>query len=148
MTTRATLRRQALSLAVLVLTAVTAGCSSSSAGLLTLSGAELDIENCDTLQDIAVEELDTMPPTCRPVGSTLVFPSGARATVHEGGGSAMAQSTTSITTSVWQDVAAYGVVAGEYQRGCTNPQAWGPSNALAKVRDAFDEQWPCDPSEP
>ena len=93
MTTLAIVRRQALSLAVLVLTAVTAGCSSSSGGLLTLSGAELDIENCDTMQDIAVEELDVMPPTCRPAGSTLVFPSGARATVHEGGGSAMAEST-------------------------------------------------------
>jgi len=76
-------RRSGLTLAVLALTAVATACSTNSSNVLTLRRAEIDIENWDAVRDIAVETLDTTEPTCRPVGSTLDFPSGARVKVYE-----------------------------------------------------------------
>jgi len=129
-----TLRR--VSPAVFVV-ALLAGCTQDPSAL---SPEEL-LEPCTTVSEIAVETLEGLEPECEPVGSTLVFPDGAKLEVSSGGGS-MSNYTGDgepVKSYGFQTVGIYGVVAASWVDDCTDFQSWGRPEAIAKAHRAFGE---------
>jgi len=118
------------------------GCINEPSGILTLTGPDLRVEDCTSVQDIPVATLGWDVDLCRPAGSTLVFPLGKRLEVDPL--AASSSSSSAGVTNTWVDVCSSGLVAGRYAGGCTAPQVWGDRQAVAKVRDAFGAEWSCD----
>ncbi|WP_414173043.1 hypothetical protein [Clavibacter tessellarius] len=128
---------------MLIVVAAVSGCSDQR--ILHLSQSEVSEPACGTAEDIPVDELtDVAGESCRPVGSTIVFPSGDRITIQGGGGS-VAAGDNNTTRYSYEDVGDYGVIAARYSADCADVETWGPAEAISKVREAFGEQWPCDP---
>lgn len=127
---------------LLFLVAAVSGCSGQ--GILHLSQNEFTEPTCATTRDIPADELTAAADeSCRPVGSTIVFPSGDRITVQGGGGTVFANGDDT-TRYAYEDVGDYGVVAARYTEDCTDVETWGPTEAITKIRAAFGEHWPCD----
>lgn len=134
--------RPAAVVAAFLAVAAMSGCGDQ--GILRLGADELTEPPCAKTRDIPADGLtDAARLSCRPVGSTIVFPSGDRIAIAGGGTVAAAGDGT--TRYAYEDVGDHGVIAARYAADCSDVETWGPAEALTKVRAAFGERWPCDP---
>ncbi|MBF4618652.1 hypothetical protein ITJ44_11265 [Clavibacter sp. VKM Ac-2873] len=135
--------RPAAVVAALLAVAAVSGCGDQ--GILRLGADELTEPACATTRDIPADELtDAARLSCRPVGSTILFPSGDRIAISGGGGTVAAEGDDA-TRYAYEDVGDHGVIAARYTADCSDVETWGPDKALTKVRAAFGARWPCDP---
>lgn len=73
----------------LIVVAAVSGCSDQR--ILHLSQSEITEPACETTQDIPAADLtEAADQSCRPFGSTIVFPSGDRITIQGGAASVVA----------------------------------------------------------
>lgn len=123
-----------------LLAGLLAGCSGD--GYLTLDAKDDNLPHCTTTTNLAVQDLDAAAmPTCKPVGSTMTYPSGVQVTLDEGAGGV--ESSTDLVAYSWIDVGNFGFVAGQSTKTCAKHQVWGRPDAVKRVKAAFGQDWPC-----
>lgn len=121
---------------------VLAGCAH--AGYLSLSSSEATIPACSQTQRISVADLNSdAEPACEPLGSVLVFPSGAELKIDEQAGGGSQKMGDDPVRYSWVSVGNFGIVAGEATDTCGKHHVWGGRSAIERVKQAFGDDWPC-----